>query len=201
MSRRRAMPLLAIVNTATDLDDEAVAVAVRAVEEQVREHLDRAWQRSARLMHVPRGARPPAGSWPIYLRDYLTPRGATGRHHRGAQGPWGEVGVRAALELDGQPWSIMLSHEVIETLVNPDCNLCVEVLARVYQFEVCDAVRGQSYDIGGVQVANFVTRSWFVPASRGPWDHLGQLTGPLSRGSGGYSTTAYRQKWEVEIGS
>ena len=37
-----------------------------------------------------------------------------------------------------------------------------------------------------VQVANYVLPSWFIPGSKGPYDHMNSLNAPFQLSVGGY---------------
>jgi hypothetical protein len=77
----------------------------------------------------------------------------------------------------GANWSPVLSHEVLELLVDPYVNLLVpaphpqlsheeqrderrKMVLRPY--EVCDPVAGSTYEIDGIAVSNFVTPRYFI---------------------------------------
>jgi hypothetical protein len=78
--------------------------------------------------------------------------------------------------------SITMSHELIETLVNPTD----EVTLGGWLREACDPVSYDSYQVGSVIVSDFVTPAWFTKDSRGPWDQIDTTTraGDLSSGYG-----------------
>jgi hypothetical protein len=88
----------------------------------------------------------------------------------------------------GEPWSTMLSHEVLELITDPAVNLLVvgphpmnadEVVLRKY--EICDPVQADTYSIAGVTVSNFVTPLYFakLPAKTGGKTNF--LDSPLER--------------------
>jgi hypothetical protein len=55
--------------------------------------------------------------------------------------------------------------------------------------EACDPVEGDSYEIDGVAVSNFVTPEYFGEPSRRPvpsYDAMGLVTAPLTMRPGGY---------------
>lgn len=68
-----------------------------------------------------------------------------------------------------QPWSVTLSHEVMELLADPQA--CTRVVGPdpttvgapnvAFELEVCDATEMDSYSIGNVKVSNFVTQRYF----------------------------------------
>ena len=73
--------------------------------------------------------------------------------------------------------SLILSHEVIEALVDPRGNrMTTGVLT-----EICDPVEQPGYTIDGVTVSDFVTPRWFAKGSSGGrFDLERLLTGPLT---------------------
>jgi hypothetical protein len=88
-------------------------------------------------------------------------------------------------------WSVssVLSHEVLEMYVDPNCNLWAnDGKGSAYSFEVCDPVEAPTYTVSGVSVSNFVTPAWFDPLApaTAQFDKLGQLKTPFSILKGGY---------------
>jgi hypothetical protein len=105
------------------------------------------------------------------------------------------VAAKPELDNGGQvttgDWSVssVLSHEVLEMFIDPNCNLWAsDGKGSVYSFEVCDPVEAPSYNVNGISVCNFVTPAWFDPMApaTAQFDKLGQLTAPLSILRGGY---------------
>jgi len=105
------------------------------------------------------------------------------------------VAAKPELDSGAKPtsgdWSVssVLSHEVLEMYIDPNCNLWSnDGKGSAYSFEVCDPVEAPTYDINGVSVSNFVTPSWFDPlaAPHAQFDKLGHLTKPFSILKGGY---------------
>jgi hypothetical protein len=83
----------------------------------------------------------------------------------------------------------VLSHEVLEMFIDPNCNLWAsDGKGSAYSFEVCDPVEAPSYNVNGISVCNFVTPAWFDPMApaTAQFDKLGQLTAPLSMLKSGY---------------
>lgn len=84
--------------------------------------------------------------------------------------------------------STTISHEVLEMVRDQDAaGYRLALNGTAYADEACDAVEDTGYFIGGVRVSNFVTPAWYVEGSKGPWDHMGVLHGPLQQTSGGYT--------------
>jgi len=109
--------------------------------------------------------------------------------------PYGRVFASPVLDQRGRPLrgtnsvSVTLSHEVCEWFVDPRVNLWASHQGGwEVAIELCDPVQDGSYELDGVSVSNFVTRSYFDPyAGRGTkLDYLGKLRMPFSMTSGGY---------------
>jgi hypothetical protein len=84
---------------------------------------------------------------------------------------------------------VTASHELLEMLANPDCNMTVLVhseqgAGKLYHYEVCDPCEddADSYGIDNIKVCNFVYPAYFHTfhqAGSTRFDHLGKLTAPV----------------------
>uniref|UniRef100_A0A6C0AP96 Uncharacterized protein n=1 Tax=viral metagenome TaxID=1070528 RepID=A0A6C0AP96_9ZZZZ len=110
----------------------------------------------------------------------------------------------------GASVSRVVSHELLEMIINPGLNKLYEadvsnllirpkdpngndIVSGVFQFcaEVGDAVNQQSYtiitsDSTKVQVSDYVMPSWFSVFGKAPFNYNNTLQGPLTLSSGGY---------------
>ena len=125
-----------------------------------------------------------ADALPIVVMRDSDSAGLLGYHNVMRDGrPFARV-FTAGQGLDGI--SCTISHEAIEALCDTTCDVWIG--DRV--LEPADAVEDQTYPIavGGVTYAmsNFVLPAWYQADSRGPWDYLKKLSGPLTRTDGGY---------------
>jgi len=123
-------------------------------------------------------------------------QGLLGHHAVNYPGvPYGFVFLDAC-ETRGADWSVILSHEVLELLIDP------QLVGRVsgpdpkipgapdvlFEFEICDPTDGDSYQLANVNVANFITRRYF--GGQGHWpstNRLGYPLAPFSARPGGYA--------------
>ena len=104
----------------------------------------------------------------LYLVDGVNSLGATGWHLANyGDIPYGIVFLGLCAKIK-EAWSITLSHEALELVGDPMCNLLVQGndpldrRRRVFHlFEMCDAVQAESYSIEGVALSNFVLPSYF----------------------------------------
>jgi len=170
--------IISIINfTNGRIVDEAVHVAVRAINRQIAEDFEPYWSFGARLRLEGRtGSKPSKTSLPdmrgdgvIYLWDAVDVEDALGYHETNLRGiPYGFVFTELSREL-GENWTVTLSHEVLEMLGDPEANLLVQGphpnnagKTVFHWFEMCDAVQSESYKIDGVEVSNFVLPLYFT---------------------------------------
>lgn len=122
----------------------------------------------------------------LYLHDRPPLSGALGQH------VWGEDGVPEAVTYVGSctdwglPWSRAASHEAIEMVMDPWVNRYVWADGRAWAQEVCDPVWEFGVPVERYEMANYVLPAYFRPGSKGPYDHMGKLTEPLSLSPQGY---------------
>lgn len=167
------LPSIAIINF-SDLQEQEVQDAVRAVNRQVTEDFLPLWG-CGRLCKVyatsvdPKkeeelGEDPVNADGVIYLVNEGTVKGALGYHSINAKElPIGFVYVNPG------DWTITLSHEVLELILDPSVNIFLpgpdprdSTKWLFHSYEVCDAVERFSYEIDGIEVSNFVTPHYFV---------------------------------------
>jgi len=206
--------LISVVNRSRTLADSALQDAVRAINRQLEEDFYPHWQFGARLrldsagrvpsmrerkVDVPRlpGRR---GDAVIYVQDEPTMDDTAGFHDgNNADVPYGFVFLDACGQ-DADCWTVALSHETLELVGDPLNNLLVQGTHPAdrrrlvfHQFEMCDAVSGEYYEIEGVKVQNFLLPGWFsaqvVEGARN--DFMGRAQpglslAPFSCGTGGY---------------
>lgn len=189
MKTSRANPVIYVRNETNGLlKDDEIASLVPAVQRQVTEHFEPVWGIGARLLFAK--GRVPRDAYQIVVyetakdeadKDYI------GYHFSPEGYPVAGIFAREDMSKDGTI-SETLSHEVLEMLVDPACNLYARRNSgvgrpeRIYFYEVCDPVQCVHYFIDRVKVCNFVYPSWFednwAPKSR-PFDHRRELESPF----------------------
>lgn len=170
---------ISVVNRTRTISDLELHRVVRAINRQIAEDFAPYWAFGG-VLRVEGPARgridsnallEMRGDAVLYLLDSATSDDALGYHDRNMQGvPYGFVYLDLCAQL-GDPWSVTLSHEALELVADPQCNLLVKGphprdrgLPDVYHyFEMCDAVQAQVYEIDGVPVSNFVLPAYFSP--------------------------------------
>ncbi len=191
--------LIAILNQSTVVSNADAAAMTQAVATQVRLDAAPLWDRApAAVVFYTDPSAVPTTAHGIALVDTIQdqPQGVLGFHTEDQGGKlWGVVAAKPELDNGGQmttgDWSVssVLSHEVLEMFVDPNCNLWAnDGKGSAYSLEVCDPVEAPSYTVSGVSVSNFVTPSWFDPLAAGTaqFDKLGQLNAPFSILKSGY---------------
>jgi hypothetical protein len=204
--------LIAILNQSTLVSNADAATMTEAVAAQVRLDAAPLWDRApAAVVLYTDPSAVPATAHGIAIVDTIQnqPQGVLGFHTEDQGGKlWGVVAAKPELDNGGKvttgDWSVssVLSHEVLEMFVDPNCNLWAnDGKGSAYSFEVCDPVEAPTYMVSGVSVSNFVTPSWFDPlaAATAQFDKLGLLRAAFSILKGGYvvyeSTGSEQQKF------
>jgi hypothetical protein len=205
--------LIAILNQSTRITDEQASQMTQAVAAQVRLDAAPIWnQAPASVIYygtfAPGTSKMPSAvpvrAHGITIVDEIPdqPQGVLGYHTEDQGGKlWGTVAASPSLDNRGQAltgdWSVssILSHEVLEMLVDPNCNLWAsDGHGKVYSVEVCDPVEAPTYVVNGVSVSNFVTPAWFDPLAdkngRTQFDKCKLLQKPFKCLPGGYMVFA-----------
>ncbi len=190
---------IAVVNVSSLLAQVFAQAMVDAVATQIVRDVAPDWSRlpcTPFLCNAPSDV--PPGMPTLLIVDTSDQADALGYHTQLADGTiTGIVAVKPCLDAGGTalegPWSVavVLSHEVIETMLDPACNALAET-AQGYRWpqEACDAVEGGSYKIGPVSVSNYCLPAFFdpTPPAGARFDKLGILTAPFTlTNTGGYA--------------
>jgi len=156
------------------------------------------------------------GASPLVIYDDPDQAGALGWHTYNAQ--LGQINgcafVRPVLDNGGTLFeganslSAVLSHEAIEASMDPYVNLFAMLpdMQTLEPVEGCDRVQGDSYDVGGIAVSNFLGTRAFRDGP-GPYDWLGKLSQPWDISPGGYcqrfnmQTGKAQTLWDAEMPS
>jgi phospholipase C len=169
---------ISVVNRTSCIADREIHRVVRAINRQISEDFEPYWAFGGRLrVEGPAGLdtdlerlKELRGDAILYILDSAATNDVLGYHDQNLSGiPCGFVYLDLCKTL-GDEWSTTLSHEALELIGDPQCNLLVQgpdpedANCTVYHFfEMCDAVQAQSYVIDGVTVSNFVLPHYFTP--------------------------------------
>ncbi len=101
---------------------------------------------------------------------------------------------------DGVPLSGVISHEILETLGDPNVSRCCQWSdGRFWADEKCDGVEAQHYKINGIEVSDFVLPPYFEPMTNTiglKFDHMGIVTQPHQLLPGGYNQFWGKRGWQ-----
>jgi hypothetical protein len=170
-----ALPSIAVINFASTLTDQAAQEAIRAVNRQVMEDFAPIWGygRLLKLHAVDFNPADPDSLSPqkvpadsaMYLVDEASLPGALGFHDLNTH----DVPVGFVFVLDPNDWTVTLSHEALELILDPTVNIFVPgpdprnpTNIVLHTYEACDAVERISYSIDGIAVSDFLTPSYFT---------------------------------------
>lgn len=185
------MPTIRVINHSSLVTDAEYKAVVAAQQLQVSRDFAPLWGKDAK---VRTGKRARAGEWRFVLADTIDAAGALGYHTVRGVTPCAIIDVKLCQQ-DGVSWSSCLSHEVLEALADPFCNLTWPYPGgKAVAYEVGDPVERDGYFINGVQMSNFVTPAWFKGGA-GPYDFLKVLSAPLTLSHGGYISVHDSSGW------
>jgi hypothetical protein len=212
---------VAIVNLSRSIEAGELERAVQAIQRQITEDFGPEWGRSATLSVAHVGSTASGISLSggedgvIYLGDRSDDSSAgveevMGYHSvNNAQLPYAFV-YRDVCAGYKEPWSVTLSHEALEMLADPEAVVTVAATGPCvdgslsFSLEVCDPTQGDTYEIDGVAVANFVNRAFFRLSGLNPkTNHLGLPQQPFTPRPGGNVTFSdglqMHQHWGQEV--
>lgn len=214
--------LISVVNRSKHLSDAELQAAVRAINRQLEEDFFPHWQFGARLRVDSAGRAPTQretkvalpvlpgrrGDAILYIEDEATMALTEGYHDGNNDDvPFGFVFLDACGD-GADCWTVALSHEAIELVGDPLNNLLVQGPHPLdhrrlvfHQFELCDAVSGECYEIEGVKVQNFLLPGWFsrrhVEGARN--DFLGRVEPGLSLAPFAIAPGGYLMFWDEQM--
>lgn len=194
---------LAIINHSPDVTADQARTMAAAVGHQVRYDFAPAYGLNpTEVIFYADPTQVPAGSYVIGIFQDADQPGALGYHTEdqnssGGVSVYGKVFTSVTLSQPGAQvlgglvsLTSVLSHEVLELIADPHVNSWCDTDSNILvALEVCDPVESDVYfgKPSGTTVSNFVLPAWFdAQNARGPFDHLGRLTGPFSMTKGGY---------------
>jgi len=188
---------VSVFNHSTVLKEPEVEKAVAALKIQLARDFDPVWGVFADVDYFPAKAVPKK-TWQLGIFDNSDQAGALGYHDLTEDGmPFGKAFAKTDIEFKSS-WTVTVSHELLEMLVDPDVNLTasapLERTLRFYAYEVCDACEADKfgYKINDVLVSDFVYPAWFEyfrKAKSTQFDYQKKITAPFELLSGGYIGT------------
>jgi hypothetical protein len=198
-----------LVDMTGKIDVDLIHSAAIALNLQVTRDLPQFWPVSATVFYLPNPKKIPAGVWPVQLVKTLPPDEG-GFHSDKHKQPYAKVIASA----EDTTWTIDVSHEILEMLVDPYGNrmqssVAIEIVGGKiqdgtgqfgYLVEACDPCEDNSYayTINGVAVSDFITPHFYdpmvTPGTR--YSFTGAIKGPRQILPGGYISWVNAQKDE-----
>src|ERR1700693_2515296 len=126
-----------LVDTTGSVDPQTMTAAAAALNIQVTRDLPQFWPIAATVSYLPDPHHIPQGVWPVQLVTQLPP-GEGGFH----QTQHGQPFAKVVLTPGSNEWTVDVSHETIEMLVDPSGN-------RLQTSVAIDIVGGQIRDTTG----------------------------------------------------
>ncbi len=198
------MPVIAIVNQSNDVDDADLARWVNAIQRQLLEDMASFWDeaREINLQSVPRGHQPPHATWQIVITENTDVAKDLGYHDlTNFSLPLGKVFTETT-RANGQTVSRVLSHEILEMVVDPFISRKQPIGDTTYLVEACDPVHLDKwgYEKLGVLVSNFVGPDYYRFTGGNRYDFRGQLQQPCpALNSGGALCKVVGNTLELEV--
>jgi hypothetical protein len=194
---------VALIDDTHSIAPEDLQAVAGGLNMQMQDDVVRHWTPVRATVGVQTTVMP--GQWSIRLRDRLDEPGALGYHVTD------EHNQPVSYVQAGDDWSITASHEFLEMIVDPSGNrLHGARLPRgleashkmfglphdsshvLYLLEVADPCEARSYEVGGVQMSDFLLPSWYrtSPSPAAIYSHAGMCTAARHVAAGGYASFA-----------
>lgn len=185
-----------VVNSSTVVNDNDLIKWCSAVKKQADTDIAKYWSYTVNMNFIPKGGKPAAGNAVMGIFDNSDQAGVLGWHDVGPNNePLIKIFAKTSESFQLSP-SGTISHEIVESISDMNSNTTIKGFdesgkACLYFMESADAVENDLYQIGGVDVSDFVTPAWFHKNSNGPYDFLGHVSKPFQILSGGYMEISY----------
>lgn len=205
----------AFVDQASAATDSEWLVIAAACAKQHREHVAPAWGlEPTQTTYLTDTSQAASGMRLVIARNLADVEGALAYHEELNGIPVSYIFV-VTTKQNGDAVSVSASHENAEMDGNPftdsDGKWFLAPDGFEYAGELCDPTEGDVYEIDGVQVSNFVYRSYFDANGKAPFDHMGLITRPFEIRPGGYAIRrntrtgaidqvygATREQWRID---
>jgi hypothetical protein len=197
---RALPPTIALVDQTRTIPTADLAQVAGALGEQIAVDVEPIWHTRANVIAT---QTPGPFQWAVNLRTSLDYAGALGYHTDNNHTPV------AYVDIDEGDWPSIVSHEVLEMLVDPwgsrthsaripmgidhqQVGLPHESTYVHYLVEICDPCERTSYPVQGVQLSDFLHPSYYRtnPTMNLAYSHAGGVTQPRQVAEGGYVSFA-----------
>ena len=172
---------IAVINQSENLTPDDLARASAAVQKQVVNDFAPVWGETATVDAFPSAEAMPQGYWPVFVQDDI------GINVPGIHLSDGGEKAFALVLFTGSKWTMTLSHEILDLLIDPFGKTFVtgpsvkpEQATVEYLVEVCDPCQSDDcgYPVNGVLVSDFVTPAYYKAFGPGRYSFAGNVTEP-----------------------
>jgi len=192
---------LSIIDQTGKIPKYAMLALAGALDMQAKRDFADVWNINA---DVSVGTEYEENKWPVYIVDKLDTEGQLGYHYIDENDvPFAKIELR-------DDFSVTVSHEMLEMLVNPflDNYKVYDITPNLagderFLLEIAGPVQTHNlaYEINDVRVSNFLTPAYFdlLVTEGKKYDFLGKLTKPRSLFAGGYISflDKFGQWWQA----
>jgi hypothetical protein len=198
-----SIPTIACINRATGRLEVRFTELIHTLQSYVDHHVAPVWGTPARLVKTAGFVK---GAWALVFLDDPDAAGALAHHDLTPDGcPQAKVFVRTARE-NGDPVSVVASHQLAEMLVDPAINLTAlgPDPRAVYAYECADPVEALGFGLNGMPVSDFVYPAYFEPFHESgsvAFDHLHAVRSPFQILTGGHQNVFLEGRWTQRFGS
>lgn len=205
------VPHVAIVSTTSKIGFYDLQKAVQAVDFQIKNHVTQFWNKdvytglNATLKAYSSLNGIPYGSWVVTIEDSIDVDSYGYHYIQEKDEPYAVKGTPYAKLRYDKIWSLILSHEVTELLINPYLQnfRYAEIEGKKVRLVVEPSDPAQfkdfGYKINDVLVSDFTTPNYYdlvwTPNTR--YSYTGQITKPLELLENGYFSFQYLDRLEV----
>jgi hypothetical protein len=178
---------IAVLNQSSLVNNMNLGTWVNAIQRQLREDVAQFWQEAdnVNLELISTNSQPPQDAWWMVILDDNQQGLDLGFHELSDSGlPLGKVFARNTMS-NNQSVSRVLSHEIIEIIIDPNATRAVQIDNKFYLVEACDPLSLDSlgYDLNSVRVSGFATPAYFrLPPGGIKYDFKDHLRGPCPTG-------------------
>lgn len=191
------IPTIAVMRECSEVDDATVNGWCEATQAFIDRVFGPIWG-YATIVFVKGGQPIPVGAWQCAILDNSDQADALGYHDVTAEGlPVIKVFAGDTIRYNGKP-SVTFTHEISETIGDPECNLTVRVTesdGSVYDYakENADCCEDDRFsftlpDFPDVPITAIALPSWFDPNGKAPYTYpvIAAIDAPFKLASGGY---------------
>lgn len=196
---------VALVNQSKRVSDADLQTIAAACNTQLTRDVAPIWGPVPTVVFFRKGTKVPGDALVATVSDTSDQPGAAGYH---TETPKGAAYIKiftfagAPILQGSEALSVTISHELCELVVDMPANKWADGPdGSDYAYEACDAVEGDTYEIDGVYVSNFLFPAFFDPqVKKGTrLAYLKTVTEPFKMTAGGYQIVRTEPGTEKQV--